>query len=281
MAMPGAEYKRRNIRIWNEVAPRYHRRWAGRSAGPFQSSKKLVDMLNLKRGSRVLDVACGTGAVTRRLVQKVGSRGLVVGTDTSLAAISIAKKWNGKKANLHFVNADAERLGLAEKFDAVACQYALFFFPDAAAALRNMKDCIRRGGMLGIAVHGKDTPFFTAILDAVTGFIPDYVPAGAPALDRYGTAPALRREVRNAGFGRIRIESHTFRYSPGKFADYWRDYLRYVPRPLKEKLDGLGRSGKMRLRAAVQKNTAPYTGTDGTIRFPWQVLILSAQNNTA
>lgn len=272
------DYKRGSIAAWNEVAPRYHKRWAGAGAGPFQSTKKLVELLGVKRGGRVLDVACGTGAVTRVLSQKVGEAGYVVGADSSVTAISIAKRWNGGRPNVHFVNADAERFGFAGEFDAVTCQYALFFFPDAARALRNMKDSLRKSGKLGISVHGRNVPFFSSILDAVTGFIPDYVPPGTPRLDRYGTKAALRREVRDAGFSGITVRDLVFRYSPGTFEDYWRGYLRYVARPLREKLGSLDRRQRRQLKEAVCCNARPYTRRSGVVDFPWEVLILTAKN---
>ena len=37
-----SQYKQRNMKIWNEVAPRYHKRWASVNKGPFQSTKKLI-----------------------------------------------------------------------------------------------------------------------------------------------------------------------------------------------------------------------------------------------
>ena len=104
-----SEYKQRNMKIWNEVAPRYHKRWASVNKGPFQSTKKLVESVNINKGDTVLDVACGTGVVTNEIQKKIGKSGYVVGVDTSTTAIKIAKKWNGKKSNVNFVNIDAEK----------------------------------------------------------------------------------------------------------------------------------------------------------------------------
>ena len=117
------------MKIWNEVAPRYHKRWATVSKGPFQSTQKLISSLQIKKGDHVLDVASGTGVVTKLLKQKVGKTGYVIGADTSTSAIKIAKKWNDKSQNLLFVNADAENFSFKEKFDIITCQFALFFFP--------------------------------------------------------------------------------------------------------------------------------------------------------
>ncbi len=274
------KYKQRNITIWNEVAPRYHKRWASISQGPFASTSKLVQLLNINKGDKVLDLACGTGVVTKKIKQKVGSSGYVVGGDTSVTAIKIAKKWNGSQSNLGFVNIDAENFNFSKPFDIITCQYALFFFPNAQKALKNIKKNLKKTGKIGITVHGaaKKVPFFSSILDAVTEFIPDYFPPGSPDLDRFGTKSSLRGEVRRAGFSKITVKNFIFKFNPGIFEDYWRNYLRYVAKPLKEKLDALDRQKRKELKNAVKENVKPYTLKNKTIEFPWEVLILTAKN---
>jgi len=115
-------------------------------------------------------------------------------------------------------------------------------------------------------------------LDAVTEFIPDYFPPGSPDLDRFGTKSSLRGEVRRAGFSKITVKNFIFKFNPGIFEDYWRNYLRYVAKPLKEKLDALDRSKRKELKNAVRENVKPYTLKNKTIEFPWEVLILTAKN---
>ena len=53
MKLNHTEYKQRNIKIWNEIAPRYHKRWAGINQGPFQSTAKLVKLVNINKGDTV------------------------------------------------------------------------------------------------------------------------------------------------------------------------------------------------------------------------------------
>ena len=60
------DFKQRNMEIWNEIAPRYHKRWASVNEGPFQSTSKLIELVNVSKGDRVLDLACGTGVVTKK-----------------------------------------------------------------------------------------------------------------------------------------------------------------------------------------------------------------------
>ncbi|MCV0430852.1 methyltransferase domain-containing protein [Nitrosopumilus sp.] len=265
--------------IWNEVAPRYHKRWASEDIGPFASTKKLVNSIGIKKGNKVLDVACGTGVVTKKITQKVGKTGYVVGADTSVTAIKIAKKWNENSSNLLFVNADAENFTFSEKFDIITCQYALFFFPNASKALKNMRKSLKKSGKLGMSVHGhKDkVPYFGNILDAVTQFIPEYVPPGTPDLDRYGTKKSFRDEVIRAGFSNVKVKDYTFKYSPGTFDDYWKNYLKYVAKPIKEKLNSLSKPQRRELKEMIKENTKLHTKRNGMIEFPWEVLILTAK----
>jgi len=281
MKIINLEYKQRNMKIWNEVAPRYHKRWASVNKGPFQSTKKLIELIKIKKSNRVLDVACGTGVVTKEIQKKVGKTGYIVGIDTSTTAIKIAKKWNNKNENLDFINTDAENFTFSKKFDVVTCQYALFFFPNAQKALKNMKKSLKKAGKIGISVHGSknNVPFFSSILDSATKYIPDYVPPGTPDLDRFGTKSALRTEIKKAGFSKIIVKEFVFHYSPGKFEDYWKNYIKYIAEPLKEKLNALEYSKRKEFKKSVKEKTIQYTNKNGEIIFPWQILILTAQND--
>jgi ubiquinone/menaquinone biosynthesis C-methylase UbiE len=274
------EYKKRNMKIWNEVAPRYHNRWASVNKGPFQSTKKLIELVNINKNNLVLDVACGTGVVTKQIQKKIGRSGYVIGIDTSSTAIKIAKKWNEKNKNLGFVNIDAENFTFSKKFDIVTCQYALFFFPNAQKALKNMKNSLKKSGTIGISVHGSkdNVPFFSSILDSAKKYIPDYVPPGTPNLDRFGTKSALKMEIKKAGFSNIIIKEFIFKYNPGKFEDYWKNYIKYIAKPVKEKLNALEYSKRKEFKNSVKEKTLEYTKKNGDIIFPWQVLILTAKN---
>ena len=270
-------YKKRNIAIWNEVAPRYHLRWASKGKGPFESTDILVKKAKIKKSFDVLDIACGTGVVTKKISSVVGKSGSVIGVDTSLSAIRIAKKENPTRKNLDFILSDAENFTLNKKFDAITCQYALFFFPDSKKALYNAKKLLKNNGVLALSVHGENVPFFSSILDVVTQYIPDYTPVGAPNLDRFGTKEALIKEVKSTGFSNIQVNDFEFRYSPGTFTDYWQNYLRYIAKPLKEKIKKLSTEKKKIIRDEIRNKTDRYTVRNGKIIFPWQVLILTAK----
>lgn len=266
------------ISIWDEVSPRYHKRFAGKGAGPFKASTKLIELAKIKRGDSVLDVACGTGAVTKKISKKVGASGMVIGTDVSQIAIKVAKKWAGPNKNLDFVVADAEKLFFGKNFDVITCQYGIFFFPDALKVLKNLKKQLKKNGTMAICVHGDgdSVPFFSVILDTITKYIPDYVPPGAPDFDRFGNKKALKKVALDANFKNIRVNEFIFSYSPGTFSDYWSNYLKYVAKPIKKKLDSLSKGKMKKVRNLAKKNSEPYI-KNGRLVFPWKVLILTAK----
>ncbi len=273
------EYKKRLIKTWDEIAPRYHKRWAKNNTGPFRSSSELVKLADIQAGYVVLDLACGTGAITKRIATRVGSSGKVVGVDSSISAIKIAKKENSNKTNLDFVLSDAEFIKFNKKFDVVTCQYALFFFPNTNKVLRNIKQYLKKNGTLALTLHGnKDTvPYFSSILDVMTKFIPDYIPQGTPNLDRFGTRSQLKKTISASGFTNVRIREYVFTYRPGMFSDYWQNYLKYLAKPLKEKIKTLSAIQKKKMKNQIKQNTLPYTKKSGQIVFPWKILILTAK----
>jgi len=271
-------YKKNMLAIWNEVAPRYHKRFAQKDIGPFKSTAKLVKLAKIKSGDMVLDIACGTGAVTKKISNKVGKSGMVLGLDVSINAIKIAKKWTGKN-NSNFLVSDAEHTFFAKKFDTITCQYGIFFFPNTLKVLKNLKKYLKKNGIIAISVHGdKDTvPFFSVILEAVTKYIPDFIPLYSPDFDRFGNKQALKKIALDAGFKKIRVQEFVFKYAVGSFSEFWRNYLRYVAKPAKEKLNKLSKNEMKKVREQARQNSLQYA-KNGKLIFPWKVLILTASN---
>jgi ubiquinone/menaquinone biosynthesis C-methylase UbiE len=94
--------------------------------------QKTVERLNLKPGSTVLDVCCGTGASALPSAQIVGPTGKVVGVDLAEKLLEMGRK---KTANLDLNNiefriGDMENLDYPDNhFDAVVCVFGIFFVP--------------------------------------------------------------------------------------------------------------------------------------------------------
>ncbi|MBI3958837.1 MAG: class I SAM-dependent methyltransferase [Chloroflexi bacterium] len=108
-------------------------------------------------GERLLDVACGSGVVTRQAARMVGASGRVVGLDLSPEALAVARSLNGPDggATIAWREGSADSLPFADgSFDVVTCQLGLMFFPDRVAALKEMRRVLAAGGRLALMTWG-------------------------------------------------------------------------------------------------------------------------------
>lgn len=114
----------------------------------------LVELADPRPGERVLDVACGTGIVARRVAPRVGCCGTVVGVDINPAMLAVARSLPAPDgAIIDWRKSSALALPLDDNaFDLVLCQHGLQFFPDRVAALREMYRVLRPGGRAAICV---------------------------------------------------------------------------------------------------------------------------------
>lgn len=130
------EYKSRLSEVFSRASPTYDP-----IGPPFFSyfGKKLVEFADLKKGSSVLDIACGRGAVLFPSSEAVSNSGDVIGIDISRGMIEQTHQeiQRRKIENTQVFVMDAERLDLSDsKFDYVLCGLCLFFFPDLMGALQ-------------------------------------------------------------------------------------------------------------------------------------------------
>jgi ubiquinone/menaquinone biosynthesis C-methylase UbiE len=108
-------------------------------------------------GERLLDVACGTGAVTRRAAQVVGPGGQVVGLDLSPEMLAVARSVHRQEdgVTIEWREGTADSLPFADGgFDVVTCQLGLMFFPDRVAALKEMRRVLAPDGRVALMTWG-------------------------------------------------------------------------------------------------------------------------------
>ncbi|SDO44593.1 ubiE/COQ5 methyltransferase family protein [Rhodoferax sp. OV413] len=174
-------------------------------------------------GERLLDIACGTGIVAREAAPRVGPQGQVVALDMTPAMLAVARALPAPAgAVIDWQEGNALALPFADgAFERVLCQHGLQFFPDRAAALREMRRVLAPGGravlmvLQPLALH----PVFEALMQSVARQLA--LPVAAVATPFVlGDSEALQALCRSAGFTAVQTVAETanMRFpDPGRF----------------------------------------------------------------
>jgi ubiquinone/menaquinone biosynthesis C-methylase UbiE len=104
----------------------------------------------LKPGMNVLDVGCGTGAISKGIADRVGPTGQVTGIDNTEAFIISGKETNKAVANLELIHADLFNFETGEKFDLIVSARTLQWLSTPQEALVKMKSMLKPGGIVSI-----------------------------------------------------------------------------------------------------------------------------------
>lgn len=140
------QHKQRVTGVFNTIADGY-----GNTAlrfFPF-TADQIVDILRPRSGSKVLDVATGTGVVALAFAQAVGASGRVHAIDLSEAMLvrAMANAQHMGMGNIDFFTMDAERPDFRnDYYDYVVSSFGLFFLPDMHHALRQWRRVCKPGG---------------------------------------------------------------------------------------------------------------------------------------
>jgi len=174
-----------------------------RHFGPVLFEPYAVDMAaRVAEGARVLEVACGTGRVTRHLATRASA---VMATDFSEGMLGRAKQVIDSP-RVSWRVADAQSLPFGDgEFDAVVCQFGLMFVPDKVLALREMK---RVAGKLFLSVWDslEANPASKFLHEVAMAAMPND-PVNFMAVPfSLGDPAELERLARAAGFAHVKVE---------------------------------------------------------------------------
>jgi len=131
----------------------------------------------LAPGLSVLDISCGTGAITAGIARAVGSQGFVLGLDRDVGLLDIARREHGHNQNLRFELGDATSLAIDDKFDVVTAALTLQWISDPGLAIARMAQATKPSRYIMVLDYnhaasqwGPDPPlpfraFYQAFLD--------------------------------------------------------------------------------------------------------------------
>jgi SAM-dependent methyltransferase len=160
---------------------------------------RLVELTRPRPGERVLDLACGTGIVARRVAPIVAPGSAVTALDINPLMLEVARSAAAAEgATIDFREGNAEQLPFDDhSFDLVTCQHAFQFFPDPAAVAREIARVLVPGGRVAIATwQGLDEhPFYKQLDVAMTR---RFGISGVGQIFSFGDADRLRSLLSSA-----------------------------------------------------------------------------------
>lgn len=249
------------------VKARQHAAW---SAGDYAAigttlqivGEQLCETMDLRAGSRVLDVAAGNGNATLAAARRFCE---VTSTDYVPALLERgAARAAAEGLRVHFQEADAEALPFADgAFDAVLSTFGVMFTPDQAKAAAELLRVCRAGGTIGLSNW---TP--AGFIGQVFGLLGRYLPPapGVAPPSRWGTREALEHWFgADAQSIALHARRFMFRYpSPRHFVAWFRDYYG----PIHKACAALGERAAALEADLLALLEARNLATDGTLVLP-------------
>jgi ubiquinone/menaquinone biosynthesis C-methylase UbiE len=170
----------------------------------------LAARLAVPPAAEILEIACGTGIVTKELCRTLPADARITATDLNEAMIDYAARSVGAGKAISWQKADACSLPFEDgQFDAAVCQFGLMFVPDKQQAIDEVFRVLKPGGQFVFNVW--DRIQANEISDVVSRVVAEHFPNDPPDFYRvpfslFDTA-ALESMLRKSGFGSLRHEN--------------------------------------------------------------------------
>ena len=231
----------------------------------------LVEFANVSAGQSVLDVACGTGIVSRTVADRIGETERLVGMDLNDAMLTVARR---VRPDIEWQQGDVAAIPFPDaSFDVVLCQMAMMFFPDRVRALREMGRVSTSGGTVAVLVPSSldAQPVWGPFVDIAAKH------AGGDArslLETYwscGDLEALKSVFETAG---LEVTATRSRVGTARFGSV--DALVETEVNSTPLVDRLTEPVFARILAETRDALDPFTTSDGALEGPIECHLLAA-----
>ena len=251
--------------------------------GPVTSvwAQDLVERVELRPGTRVLDVACGTGVVARLAASQVGAGGRVSALDVNRGMLAVARSLPAPRgAPIEWLEGSADELPFGDgELDVVLCQLGLQFFPRPDAALREMRRVLAPAGHAGASVYTaiERNPAAYALAEALDRQLGEGASDAKRSEHALADPDKLRRLFDAAGFAAVLLETvtRTVRFAS---VEEWVG-IQFAATPLAALVADLDPAQRDqivgRVSADVGETLTPFTSADG-FSFPQEAYVVVA-----
>jgi ubiquinone/menaquinone biosynthesis C-methylase UbiE len=252
-----------------ETAEHRNRGRARRGAIQGPAMQMMLDLAEIRTGSRVLDIAAGTGDQTLLAAERVGPTGYVLATDLSANMLKLAADAAQAAGftNVETRVIDAQNIDLEpDSFDAAICQLGLFLFSDPANVLRAMRRVVRPEGKVAALV------FSTAERNPYQGIalgVARDLGSKGPPLFSLGETHVLESAFRDSGFRNATVHAASFSRHFSSSAEIIQRLKESV---LRAPFDKLEESAREQAWTEIERQFRPLEGPNG-IDVPGEFLI--------
>jgi SAM-dependent methyltransferase len=241
------------------------------------ATETMLEVARVQPGSRVLDVAAGTGESTLMVARRVGPMGYVLAADISASMLNVAAEAARKEGltNVGTRVVDAENLALdGDSFDAVICRIALMLFPNPPKALTEMRRVVTPGGKVAVVVFSalEKNPYHGIVFGIVQrlGNIPLPAP-GEPWMYALGDPGALEDLYKQVGLLNVSVHAVPIQRRFPSAADAIRT-MRNSAGDLRELMSRLKEAERERAWVEIEEQLRQFEGPNG-FEVPGEVLI--------
>ena len=185
-------------------------------------ARELIRRATPRNSEHILDLACGTGVVTRQLAKLSVRFGSLTGADHNEGMLAVARARAAESGiDAEWFEADAGELPFPDdRFDLAFCQQALQFFPDRPRALQELRRVMRRGGRVAFCAQRELSvnPMLKSQAEALDRHVGREASAAVRAICGLPDGDEIRTLFEDAGFEDIEVESVslTLRHPDGR-----------------------------------------------------------------
>ncbi len=159
--------------------------------------------------TNVLEIAAGTGIVTRQLRNVLSDGCQLVATDLNPPMLEVAKKKFQPEENVSFEQADAMDLRYEnERFDTALCQFGVMFFPDKARSHSEVCRVLQPKGhyLFTLWDSWAANPFAQVVHETIAHFFPDDPPGFYKVPYGYHETNEIRNAALEGGFDKVTVQ---------------------------------------------------------------------------
>ena len=279
MTIDSKQYKEELSHGYDNAAAGWQKWWKTIETATQEVSKRLVELAEIKPGSKVLDIATGIGEPALTAAKQVGNTGYILAIDILPRMISFAKERAislGLQEVVEFKEGDAETIDLpSSTFDAALSRWGLMFLPNPKLGLSKIYLSLVKGGHFAAAVWAspEKVPFISVPMNIVLKETNSPLPR---TLGPFSMSDQnnLKKLYEESGFIDIVIETVNVVSDFDSSDDFTAFTIDHGGPALQKVLAGETNERRHQIEKAISKGTEKYADSTGKVRFENEAIVI-------